>query len=480
MWSNGGVADEDPDESSPWSRDDWLADSPAADESVFTTRPDPATAVGPPTTNDGRGVGDEPSAADFEVPVETSPRSSLGRKVIAAVVVVALLIGSGGALLRCGGDDTEEDSAATSNDEVTRVTAEPGLETIPPATARTTTVPLPDPASETVASDSLPPLVVGEVPAWVERTIDVPERLATIASTEVVTLSQSGIVSVTEFPSGRDRSVDVSGMGSELQLALGDRTVVVFDSTTLVQIRDGEPVVESTLSDGIIFVQPWRGTGNFVVTTPATGPDAPERDWVLRPDGTLEPLDNPFVDETTFFSRVFSPNGDALVTAPGGVYAIDPAGVARRISTGTLIASGARHWAIEECDETLRCAHSVIAWDTDEVTPGVLDEVEQFGFIDPATHISPDGRSIAFRAPSSDGSGRRAILDVATGDTLEAGRINQVIYPDTWATDSSGLFFPDRFLQFVDRATGSITEVTALDRIRSVTTGEFATDGAAD
>jgi hypothetical protein len=227
------------------------------------------------------------------------------------------------------------------------------------------------------------------------------------------------------------------------------------------------------MNDGVIFVQPWRGTGSFVVTTPSTSPDAPEQDWLLRPDGSLEPLDNPFVDETSFFSRVFSPAGDALFTAPGGVYAVGPDGNARRISTGTLLATGQRHWAIEECDETFRCAHSIIEWDTGTVTPGVLDRIERFGFIDPSTHISPDGRSIAFRA-DADGSGRREILDVATGDAIEAGRINQVVYPDSWAADSSGIFFTDRLLQFVDRTQGTITQIDGLDRVRTVATGPFS------
>jgi hypothetical protein len=317
----------------------------------------------------------------------------------------------------------------------------------PSATALTVTVPALGGAAVELA-DTIPPLVVGEPPAWAERQILVPENLAAMAPTEVITLSQSGIVDVTEFPSGRARSVDASRLGDASQLAFGDRTIVVFDSTTIMQIRDGEPVVESAVTDGIIFVRPWTGTGNFVVTTPSTGPGVPENDWVLRRDGTLEPLDNPFADETSFFSRVFSPNGDALFTAPGGVYAVGADGDPRRISTGNLLATGQRHWAIEECDETLRCDYSIIEWDTGAVTAAMLDPIERFGFIDPSTHISPDGRSIAFRA-DTDGTGRRQILDVATGNTIAAGRINQLVYPDSWSADSSGLFFTDRFLQFV-------------------------------
>jgi len=322
-------------------------------------------------------------------------------------------------------------------------------------------------------TDPVPPIVVGEAPVWVERTIAVPEALASMAPTEVVTLSQSGIVDITEFPSGRTRSIDVSSLGANLQLAVDDRSIVVFTSTKLLQIRDGEPVIETEVRDGIIFVQSWTGTESFVVTTPTTGERAPQQDWMLRADGSIETLDNLFVDETSFFSRVFSPFGDALFTAPGGVYAAGADGEARRISTGRLLATGSRHWAIEECDETLRCAYSIIEWETGTVTSGVLDVIDQFGFIDPSTHISPDGRSIAYRA-DSDGSGRRQILDVATGDSVQGGRINQLVFPDSWAADSSGLFFTDQFLQFVDRATGAVTQIEDLERIRTVATRPVA------
>jgi hypothetical protein len=151
------------------------------------------------------------------------------------------------------------------------------------------------------------------------------------------------------------------------------------------------------------------------------------------------------------------------------VYAIGADGTARRISTGNLLATGREHWAIEECDESLRCAFSIIEWESGTVTAGVLDQIVVFGYIDPATRLSPDGRSISFRA-DTDGSGRRAILDVEDGTTVPAGRINQLVYPDSWAMDSSGLFITDRFLQFVDRATGTITEIDGLDRMRTVAT----------
>jgi hypothetical protein len=484
MWSNGDVSDHDPHdpedggEASPWTRDDWDPDSTAPPPGAFPGAGGPSTQA---ASSGGFGGLGEPPPEDFEQPdpADARSRSSLGRKVVAGAIVATLLIGSAGALLQ-GGDDPEPiPTTTTSPDRASDTTDAAGTAapTAPPPTTETVTVTSPpsDGAVDGAAATTVPapPFVVGVAPTWSEGVVDIPANLAGMAPTEVITLSQSGIVSVTEFPSGRSRSIDASALGEAAQLAVGDRTIVVFDATRLVQIRDGEPVVESTMNDGIIFVQPWTGTGSFVVTTPSTGPGAPEQDWVLRPDGSLLPLDNPFTDETSFFSRVFAASGEALFTAPGGVYAVGPDGAARRISTGALLATGTRHWAIEECDEALRCAHSIIDWDTGTVTAGVLDPLERFGIIDPSTHISPDGRSIVFRAPGSDGTGRRQILDVATGDTTEAGRINQVVYPDSWATDSSGLFFTDRFLQFVDRSRGTITEIAGLDPIRTVATGSF-------
>jgi hypothetical protein len=486
VWSNGAVADDDPDDASPWTRDDWVPESTAPDPVVFGAKrstPGSTPARGPGSGSGGGAPPDplatgEPPPEDFDDHSRhaVAPRSTVGRKVVAGGVVVALLVGSAGALLR---DDSQAESEpeTTTGDLGTdlgvRAPEPTSPDTIPPTSVRTVTVPVsPEPGIIEIA-DPPPPIVEGEVPPWAERTINVPDALASMAPTEVVTLSQSGVLSVTEFPSGRSRSIDVSDIGSELQLAVGDGTIVVFDSTTLVQIRDREPVVKSELLDGIIFVQPWTGTGNFVVTTPTTGPRAPEQDWVLRPDSNLELLDSRFTDETSFFARVFSPFGDALFTAPGGVYAVAPDGAVRRISTGALLATGSRHWAIEECDDALRCAYSIIEWDSGTVTPGVLDAIDGFGFLDPSTHISPDGRSIVYRA-DADGSGRRQILDVATGGSIQAGRINQLVYPDSWVSDSSGLFFADRFLQFVDRTNGTVTEIADLDRVRTVAVTTFS------
>ena len=147
------------------------------------------------------------------------------------MIVVALLVGSAGALLR---NDNESDVPPSTTAERSLVDDPPATTTpdttSPPTTVLAVAIPGSLQPRQTVEiADPVPPIVVGQPPAWAERTIAVPEALASMAPTEVVTLSQSGIVDVTEFPSGRTRSIDVSSLGANLQLSVGDRSIVVFD-----------------------------------------------------------------------------------------------------------------------------------------------------------------------------------------------------------------------------------------------------------
>ena len=484
MWSNGHVADDDPDQASPWERDDWVPETSVPDSGVFARREQspPNPPLNPPP-----GIFGEPPAEAFTDPgvPGTSSRPTIVRKVVAAAIILALLIGSAGALFRSGGsgeDPPPTPTPTTAADDRPTATLEALQPSAPPVSSPSVSAPsttalgaVASPASTQTdgAAELVASFRAGDPPAWTTGTIAVPERLALLAPTEVITLSQTNMLVITEFPSGQTRQLDMSALAPLLQLAVGDGAIVVFSATGLVQIRGSDPVVQTDVGDGVIFVQPWIGTGTFIVTTPDTGPRAPQQDWVLAADGTLELLDNRFVEESTFFSRSFSPGGDALVNAAGGVYAIDPAGNPSRISTGTLLATGSRHWAIEECDEALRCAYSVVEWQSGTVTPGMLDPIVTFGSIDPATSISPDGRSVVYRA-DSDGSGRRRILDVASGTSVEAGRINQLVYPDSWSTDSSGIFVGGGELQFIDRTAGVVTPIDGLDEVRTVATRPVA------
>ena len=476
------MADDEPDDVSPWLNDDWVPKSAVPDMDVFASAgrarsdaegrdssvaPHPSRPVDRGPGNSGGGGGGGASA-----PVRSAGRTLAIGAGLAIVVIAAAVM-----LLRGGSDGSTEATASTLDGGSrpvanTLTTSGPEPTTPVPTTVRTlsNTVAPPGPGGFVVM---VPPVEIGQPPTWGESTIVVPDQLAAMTPTEVVTLSPSGVLMLSDFPSGRTRSVDVSGMGSIANLAVNQGTIVVAGPRELVMIRDGEPVISSTLSDGVIFVQPWPGTDSFIVTSPRTGPTTAEQDWVLAPDGGLALLDPALAEVGLGFGRAFAPNGDLLVTQPGGVYAISVDGTARRISTGDLVATGENHYAIEECDEVLRCAYSVVSWETGEVFRGQLDAVTRYGFVDPATRISPDGRTILFRDDSA-GEGLRGFLDVESGRVATAGRVNQIVYVDSWAADSSGAFFGDGTLQFIDRESGATIEVEGAGSVRAVATRAVA------
>lgn len=475
------MADDEPDDVSPWLDDDWLPNSAVPDMDVFAsgrpTRSDAAGRASSVGAHPGRPVDRRPDAAGGNAAAGDRPPSrSSGRRLAVGAVLAIVVITAAVLLLRGGGDGATEATASTlaSGSPVANTLTTSGPEpTTPvpsavPTTVRTlsNTVAPPGPGGFVVM---VPPVEIGQPPTWGESTIVVPDRLSAMTPTEVVTLSPSGVLMLSDFPSGRTRSVDVSGMGSIANLAVNQGTIVVAGPRELVLIRDGEPVISSTLSDGVIFVQPWPGTDSFIVTSPRTGPTTAEQDWVLAPDGGLSLLDPALAEVGLGFGRAFAPNGDLLVTQPGGVYAIGGDGTARRISTGDLVATGEHHYAIEECDEALRCAYSVVSWETGEVFRGQLDAVTRYGFVDPATRISPDGRTVLFRDDSA-GEGLRGFLDVESGKVAAAGRVNQIVYVDSWAADSSGAFFGDGTLQFIDRENGTTTEIEGAGKVRAVAT----------
>lgn len=472
LWSNVAVADDEPDSVSPWLSDDWVASSAVPDMEVFAgatrARSVDPTSESPAGSRPSRPVdrGGGTSGGDI------APLRSPGRKLAIGVGLAAIVLTSVVLLLRGGGEaeTSTTNPPASAEEQVANTLAasipEPTTSVSEAVRTLSNTVAPPGPGGFVTM---VPSVEIGQPPVWAESTIMIPENLAATAPTEVVTLSPTGVLMIVDFPDGRTRSVDVSDMGSIANLAVNDGTILVAGPRDLILIRDDAPVVGSTLSDGVIFVQPWPGTGSFIVTSPRSGPTAEEQDWVLAPDGGLSLLESALAEVGIGFGRAFAPNGDLLVTKPGGVYAVNGGGTATRISTGDLVANGENHYAIEECDEALRCAYSVVDWESGEVTRGELDAVSRYGFVDPATRISPDGRTIIFRDDRT-GQGLRGFLDVATGNVVNAGRVNQIVYVDSWAADSSGAFFGDGTLQFIDRDNGTSTEIEGAGKIRAVAT----------
>lgn len=411
------------DNISPWERDDWTSsdDAPQLDA---LTRPDrnpaPTTPL-PPQVGRGGGAA---SSHDRPSRMQVFSAGALG---------IGLLVFGAVALFR-GGDradpattiDTSVDTTTTSTTVLASPTTEPVTITVAPAVGITAVAPA--------------PAVVGEGPAWTESSIAVPSPLdALTRPTELVTLTDNRVLQRIELPSGRVRSLDVAAWADNLRIAVSDDSIAVYDSRYVAIIRGDEAIRLFEIPDGVLFLEAWPATDAFVVTSTGSPTGEAERFVMNTDDGSLQPVAPEVTAALLFGAGNFVSNGDLLVNRPGGVYAIGPDQQARRISDGDLLAVGRNHYAIESCDESLRCEQFVVEAVSGARSAAVLGALSPNGVVDPSTRIAPDGRSIVATDSTRD-TGYRQIIHAATGSRTDVGRLDALYYPDPWAADGFGLF----------------------------------------
>lgn len=421
LWSNVSVADQD-DDISPWERDDWTSDADAPQLDALT-RPDRSRAPSTPLAPEF-GPGDSPPPTDG--PTRT-------QVLLAGAVGIGLVVFGAVAMLRSGDSADPTTTIDTSVDTSTTSTTAPGSTT---TNVVTTTVAPADAITGVVPAAA----VVGEVPTWTESLIAVPSPLdALTVPTELVTLTDNQVLQRIEFPSGRVRSLDVAAWGDNLRIAVSDDSIAVYDSQYVAIIRGDEAIRLFEISDGVIFIEAWPATDSFIVTSTGSPAEEAERFVMSTEDGSLQPVTAEVADALLFGAGNFMSNGDLLVNRPGGVYAIGPDQLARRISDGDLLAVGRNHYAIESCDESLSCEQVIVEVFSGAQSAAMLATLTERGFVDPSTRIAPDGRSIVATDATPD-SRYRQIIDTATGAPTSVGRLSALYYPDSWAADGSGLF----------------------------------------
>ncbi len=424
------VVDAGDDDISPWERDDWTAsdDAPQLDA---LTRPDRNPE---PTTPTPPEIGPGESAPSNDRP----PRTQV---FLAGAVGIGLVVFGAVAVL---GDSAEPTATTdTSVDTTTASTTSTTTLGSPTTELVTVTAAPADGTTAVVPAAAVAAAVVGEIPAWTESSIVVPPPLQTLgAPTEIVTLTDNGVLQRIELPSGRVRSLDVASWGDNLNIAVSDDSIAVYDGRYVAIIRGAEVIRLFEISDGVLFLEAWPATDSFVVTSNGPSTGEAERFVMSTDDGSLQPVTPEVARALLFGAGNFLSNGDLLVNRPGGVYAIGPDQQARRISDGDLLAVGRNHYAIATCDELLRCGQFVVEVVSDLRSAAVLGALSSMGVVDPSTRIAPDGRSIVAADPTRD-TGYRQIIDVTTGSRIDVGRLAALYYPDPWAADGSGLFVED-------------------------------------
>lgn len=431
----------DADDISPWARDDWDADTePRLDALPSPDRPDR----------------DPPSTSPTGSPGPTRTHVLLAGAVGLGFVVVGVI-----GLLR----DNPSDSARATT-ETTSAPDTPAIDAAPVGSAQPIAAPL-NATTTPATTTTVPPagvpnaLVVGDVPAWSASAIAVPSPLESIRlPTEVLTITDAGVLQRTEFPTGTVRSLDVSSLGPDTKLAASDDTIVLYGGRIATVVEDDAAVRQFTLPDTVLFAEAWPATRSFVVTLTSSITAQAERFRLDIDDGSVQPVTAEVADALVLGAGNFLASGDLLVNRPGGVYALASDGVARRIGEGDLLAVGRNHYAIDECDESLNCSQFVVEASSGRRVPALLDGLNQY-IVDPSTRISPDGLAIVTTDRSRD-TGYRQIVDAVDGRRTDIGRLVDIFDSDTWAADGSGLFVEEAgALRFRVQGTGAVTDVVA-------------------
>ena len=459
----------DPDDVSPWARDDWTGtESPRLDALTEPGRP-----VAP--RRDDRTAGGDAGSSEAPIEPVVEPRSdrrsdrpdappaddaATGRRLphrtlIAAAVVVAVVGVMAFGVMAFGvlRDDGGNDAAPAAAPEVTTPAGDQSTTTLDPVAeelaardaARTRAAEAERETADArigAAGGITPELAVpGQAPAWTDWTIDVPETLAAITlDTEVVMVTTAGVVHRLELPSGRVRSLIVPEPNRfDWKLALGEREIVLYENRDIVVLRDDRPVQGLTTVESLLFLQHWPTTSSYIATSNPSPALEAERALLDVDTGADRPLEPEVVRALPFGAASFLTTGDLLVDRPGGTYAIGPDQQPRRIDDGRLRAVGRSHYAVETCDEALRCAQFVVDARGGERTPADLTAIDPIGLVDPSSHVSPDGRHIVL-TDSTRATGLRQIVDVQTGARFDVGRLEAIYSADPWAADGSGIF----------------------------------------
>ncbi len=131
--------------------------------------------------------------------------------------------------------------------------------------------------------------------------------------------------------------------------------------------------------------------------------------------------------------------GGLLVqTEGGGIYAIDIAGVATRVSDGTFRAASATHFVQFRCDEQLACGFEVVERASGGAVRVEIPDADLYPTLIP----DPTGARVA--VIPSDGRGRLTLIETATGDATEISDA-RLSYsgsiPATWTADGQYLLW---------------------------------------
>ena len=265
-----------------------------------------------------------------------------------------------------------------------------------------------------------------------------------------------------EMAAGIMHRTDTPGIDSSgsVSFVVGPTSAILrpFDAVSGYIVEDGKaPRVLSGLLAGGGAIYPGPSPYRVWVEPISNGTDtlAP-RLYDLRTQRAVDT--GPAAPQTLGQPWMADGSGYLLYGGVGGVYDVRPDGI-RRVTTGAVVAAGARSWLVQECDDTYHCTMILIDQATrTRATLGTSDAAVGY---QPGS-MSPDGRYAAYASviggnpPSTHlvdlSTGRDTDLKVSPTDSGSGGT------PFVWDPDNDDLLFVDaqQVVRVVDPVTHKV------------------------
>jgi hypothetical protein len=392
------------------------------------------------------------------------PRKRVSARV--ALAVGAALVVTAAAVVVAATADSEDPAGAT---------VDTAPSTAPPATLAPVATSMPFGWSSVDAAEyAVGP--VGVADGWVEWPIPLPSPLDGLASpVEVVMLTAGGMLHRIELPGGLMRTRSLPAASTDGQIAVTDHAIAVPQRAGVVIARDdGALVTVALATDRVPRV---AGIGTRFLANVERQADRPEQWWIIEPDGSVSDVsDGPFGRFGHWDVHVLR-SGEVLADAGDGIYSVrlDGAGdvAVLEVDEGRLVAAGPGRYIASTCDESSpsasTCDYTLVDRSSGERTPARLGVLDAYRFWDTSIRLSPDGRFVQY-ADWQRQRPRTRIVDLADGAVSDAGALGDVLTPDAWVPDGSGVFVVGDDGIVFRSVDGRAAAIEGLGDVRSVAT----------
>jgi hypothetical protein len=364
----------------------------------------------------------------------------------AIVAGVAVVVGVVWVVAQSGGDPSTSAPPATLDES---------SDSSPEQLAVETTQPRPSTTRPRSTTTTGPPLVVEQLGG---PMLPAPSGL------QLVGLTMRGDLLDIDLDTGEMTTTDVPGgsIGAQATLIAGDDWTYVqrWDVNSSFTVQRGQLPVDVTstgdMSNGV-YRGPEPGTLWTLRSDPTNG--RIEGMELVAFDG--EPLGRS-VDLRGWYPMQSDLAGGVLVQTGSGVYSLSEAG-ARRVADGEIAGTGANHFLVRECDDTLECGLFVIDRNSGErrQVPDIrVDGMTQYwGWAGTdAASVSPDGTA-AILFGLDGGMPNAALVETVSGAHVELTSMNNGAWSVAWSDDSRFVAYTDNSgLRVYDRTTGETIE----------------------